>query len=145
VTTHRHRAREAALQALYFWEVGRVEPLQALDAVFGEHATELDEAGRLFVARLVDGTIADRPALDPIIEAHAQHWRLDRMAVVDRLILRLATWELRHAPDTPPAVVIDEALELARTFGSDDSTRFVNGVLDAIRRTLEQEGHVERG
>ncbi|MEZ5317644.1 MAG: transcription antitermination factor NusB [Vicinamibacterales bacterium] len=144
MTTARHRAREAALQAFYFWEVGRVEPGQALGAVLREHADELDDAGRAFVTRLVEGTIGELLAIDRTIEAHARHWRLDRMAVVDRIVLRLATWELRHEADTPPPVVIDEALELARTFGSDDSPRFVNGVLDAIRRTLEQEGHVER-
>jgi N utilization substance protein B len=66
------------------------------------------------------------------------------MAVIDKLILRMATWELLHVPGTPAAVVLDEAIELARTFGSDDSVRFVNGLLDAIRKTLEQERDVER-
>ena len=74
--------------------------------------------------------------LDPRIQAAAEHWRLARMAVIDRLILRIATYELRHEPDTPAAVVINEALELARTFSGDDAVRFVNGVLDAVAREL---------
>ncbi len=73
-----------------------------------------------------------------MIQAHSEHWRLERLAVIDRLILRIAVWELRHAPDTPPAVVMNEALELARTFSTDDAVRFVNGVLDAIRKSLGQ-------
>jgi N utilization substance protein B len=63
---------------------------------------------------------------------------VDRLAVIDRLILRMAAWELQHVPDTPPAVAINEAIELAKTFGTDESPRFVNGVLDAIRQTLEK-------
>jgi N utilization substance protein B len=141
----RHLARQTALQVLYFWQVGGVTPQQAIGAYFREHEVELSEAARAFVETIVTGTAGEVGALDAIIEAHSTHWRLDRMAVIDRLILRMATWELRHAPDTPAAVVIDEAIELARTFGSDDSVRFVNGLLDAIRRTMEQERDVERG
>jgi N utilization substance protein B len=140
VTGPRHRAREAALQALYLWEIGRTEPEQALDAFFSEHAGELDEEARAFVARLVRGTTAEVEALDRLIERRSANWRLARLAVIDRLILRMAVWELRHERGTPHAVVIDEALELARTFSGDDAVRFVNGVLDGIREMLEQEG-----
>ena len=76
-------------------------------------------------------------AIDALIAAHSQHWRLERLAVIDRLVLRLAVWELRHETETPPPVVINEAIELARRFGTDDSVRFVNGVLDAIRKGLK--------
>lgn len=133
----RHQAREAALQILYFWEVGRSEPGEAIDAYFREHQAEAPENVRAFAAELVTGTIAELADLDGLIEQHSQHWRVKRLAVVDRLILRLAIWELRHERDTPPAVVLNEALELARTFSTEDSVRFVNGVLDGIRKTLE--------
>jgi N utilization substance protein B len=133
----RHQAREAALQILYFWEVGRSEPGEAIDAYFREHQAEAPENVRAFAAELVTGTIAELADLDRLIEQHSRHWRVERLAVVDRLILRLAIWELRHERDTPPAVVLNEALELARTFSTEDSVRFVNGVLDGIRKTLE--------
>jgi transcription antitermination protein NusB len=134
MTSRRHQAREAALQILYFWEVGRTDPQQAIDAYFREHQPEAPDATRTYAAELVRGTIADLDALDRSIEQHSANWRLERLAAIDRLILRMAVWELLHQPDVPPAVVIDEALELARTFGADDSVRFVNGVLDAIRK-----------
>jgi len=136
VSTARRAARRAALQVLYSWDVGRSAPEAALGAYFAEHAREADDAFRAFVSELVQGTAADVAAIDAVIGRHSQHWRIDRLAVVDRLILRMAVWELQHAPGTPPAVVINEAVELARAFGSDESPRFVNGVLDAIGRTL---------
>ncbi len=132
----RHHAREAALQILYFWEIGRTGPDEAIDAFFAEHEPDAPEATRAFASALVHGTIAGLAPIDALIAAHSEHWRLDRLAVIDRMILRMAVWELRQQADTPPAVVIDEAIELARTFSTDESVRFVNGVLDAIRRTL---------
>jgi len=136
VSTPRHQAREAALQVLYFSEVGGATPDAALDAYFAEHLPEAGESLRAFATVLVRGTATDRAALDELIGRHSQHWRVDRLAVIDRLILRMAAWELQHQSDTPAAVVIDEAIELARTFGTDESPRFVNGVLDAIHATL---------
>jgi N utilization substance protein B len=133
-TGPRHRAREAALQILYFWEVGRASPDEALAAFWAEHEPEAPEPLRAFAADLVHGTIGEVGALDAVVAAHSANWRLDRLAVIDRMILRMAVWELRHEQDTPAAVVIDEAIELARTFSTDDSVRFVNGVLDAIRK-----------
>ena len=143
----RHQARSSALRILYFWEVGRIDPAQAIEAFFSEHEPEADQTVRDFAAELVQGTIADIATLDALIVKHSQHWRLERLAILDRLILRMATWELRHRPDTPPAVVLDEALELARTFSGDEAVPFVNGVLDAIKRSLDHheahEGHEE--
>jgi N utilization substance protein B len=132
----RHQAREAALQILYFWEVGGTEPSQAIGAYFREHQPEASDEVRTFAAELVTGTIAGLESIDRLIGRHSANWRVERLAAIDRLILRLAVWELQHAPDVPAAVVIDEALELARTFSTDDSVTFVNGVLDAIRLGL---------
>ena len=83
---------------------------------------------------LVRGTARELHRIDPLITQHATNWRIERMAVVDRVILRLGVYELLCTPDTPPAVVIDEAVELARTFSADQAVPFVNGVLDAVHR-----------
>jgi N utilization substance protein B len=133
----RHRARELAIQWLYQWEIGAID----LDEVFDrERQVELrppDGPRDRFAEALVRGTAENLARIDPLIAEHANNWRLERLAVVDRLILRLATYELLYAADTPHAVVMDEALELARTFSSDAAVPFVNGVLDAIHRTLD--------
>jgi N utilization substance protein B len=124
---------------LYRWELSKATP----DEIAGSHFSMVDDggkplppSGRDFAARLMRGTIDHLAAIDPLIETHAKHWRLARMAVIDRLILRLAVFELAHDATSPPNVVIDEALELARTFSEPDAIRFVNGVLDAIHREL---------
>ena len=132
----RHQAREAALQSLYLWEVGRTEPAQAVETFFAEHVPDASDALRAFATALALGTASEAPDLDTLIQSHSEHWRVERIAVIDRLILRMATWELRHQPETPPAVILDEALELARTFSGEDSVKFVNGVLDGIRKVL---------
>jgi N utilization substance protein B len=134
----RHLAREAALQMLYQHEVGGM-PIDEVCRTFwsGGPAGEPPAAPiRALAADLAQGVAGRRAALDPLIAAAAEHWRLERMNVMDRLILRLAVYELVHTPDTPGRVVINEALELAHDFSGDDSVRFVNGVLDAIRTSL---------
>jgi transcription antitermination protein NusB len=136
-TGPRHQAREAALQILYFWEVGGADPEDAIAAFFADHGAAASETVRAFAIELVRGTTSEVTRLDARIREHSEHWRIERLAVIDRLILRMAVWELLHQPDTPPAVVLNEALELARTFSTDDSVRFVNGVLDAIRKGME--------
>ena len=87
-----------------------------------------------WAVELVRGTARELHRIDPLITQHATNWRIERMAVVDRVILRLGVYELLCTPDTPPAVVIDEAVELARTFSADQAVPFVNGVLDAVHR-----------
>ena len=137
MTRPRHQAREAALQILYFWEVGSAQPISAIDAYFAEHLPDASDDVKGFASRLVLGTIADVAELDSLIEQHSRHWRVDRLAVIDRLVLRLAIWELRHESGTPPAAVINEALELARRFSGEEAVKFVNGVLDAVRKTVD--------
>jgi len=119
---------------LYQWEVGRVTPAEAVarHADIEQDGPDLADAARRFARELVEGTVAHLETIDARIEAQAQHWRLERMAVIDRLILRMAVYEFLYRPDTPRTVVIDEAIELARTFSEQDSVRFVNGVLDGI-------------
>ena len=134
----RRQGREAALGILYFWEVGRAEPDEAIAEYFDLHAPEATEEVRAFAAALVRGTVTDVETIDALIAQHATNWRMDRLAVIDRLILRMAVWELTRQADTPPPVVLNEAIELAKTFGTDDSVRFVNGVLDGVRKTLAE-------
>ena len=94
---------------------------------------------RAFATRLADGVADSIGEIDPLIAEAAEHWRIERMNVMDRLILRLATYEFLHQPETPGKVIINEALELARTFSGDEAVRFINGILDAIRKKLERE------
>jgi transcription antitermination protein NusB len=137
----RHRGREAALQMLYQWEVGRIPIAEVLEHFWIQAPDDsaVSEEVRAFANRLTDGVVGQVAAIDPIITESADHWRLERMHVMDRLILRLAVYEFLFEPDTPGKVIINEALELARTFSADDSVRFINGILDAIRRTRARE------
>jgi len=130
----RHRARELALQWLYQWEVGKLD----LDRLFeAEHQIALrppDEERDRLAEALVRGTAAQLAEIDPLISDQTHGWRIERMPIIDRLILRLAVYELRSQPDTPHAVIINEALELAHTFSTDEAVKFINGVLDGIRK-----------
>ena len=138
----RHRAREAAVQMLYQWEVGRTSMSDVGETFWLQDQPStnmLADDHRAFATLLASGVVTAVSAIDPIITEAAEHWRLERMNVMDRLILRLAVYEFLEERDTPARVVINEALELARTFSNDDSVRFVNGILDAIRRRLECE------
>lgn len=132
----RHRAREQAVQWLYQWELSGLD----LDDVLSrEHQVDLQAPDRErdgWATALVRGTARELPRIDPLIARHATNWRIERIAVIDRVILRLGVYELLATPDTPPAVVIDEAVELARTFSADQAVGFVNGVLDAVHRAL---------
>jgi N utilization substance protein B len=137
----RHRAREAALQILYQWEVGRTSVDGAAETFFDlqwNDAQPPDEALREFAVSLARDTVMRLDHVDELIAASAENWRPERMAVIDRLILRLAVCEFVRDKDTPPAVVINEALELARTFSSEDAVKFINGMLDGIRKKMEK-------
>src|SRR2546427_3740822 len=139
VRSRRHRAREVALQTLYQWDVGRVDVEQAIATFFDQQWRDAGPPAddlRAFATALVRETVARLDAIDQLIAATAERWRPERMAIVDRLILRVAVCELM-GPDTPPAVVIDEALELALTVSTEDAVKFINGMLDAIRKKLD--------
>jgi transcription antitermination protein NusB len=137
----RHRAREAAVQMLYQWEVGKTSMFEVGETFWtGPAATEpFGDELRGFATKLASGVAGTVTDIDPMIAEAAQNWRLERMNVLDRLIMRMAIYEFLHQPETPAKVIINEALELARTFSTDDSVRFINGVLDAVRRTLGRE------
>ena len=132
----RHAGRERAVQWLYQWELSGLD----LDDVLSrQHQVDVHAPDRerdAWAIELVRGTARELARIDPLITQHATNWRIERMAVVDRVILRLGVYELLCTPETPPAVVIDEAVELARTFSADQAVAFVNGVLDAVHRDL---------
>lgn len=140
----RRRAREFALQALYCTDVGGATGPSALGGLW---ASQLDELGEPleepvdpeeteFATEMVRGVMESREAIDARIEAASENWRLARMPVVDRNILRLGTWELVNRPDIPTNVAINEAIELAKRFGGAESRAFVNGLLDRIAAEL---------
>ncbi len=129
----RHKAREFALQMLFQWEMSPQEPAR-LEEKFWRSARAA-ESTRGFANQLFEGAAGEASALDALISKSAENWRLERIAAIDRAILRLAAHELRKG-ETPPKVVLDEAIELAKTFSSEDAASFINGVLDSIRKSL---------
>src|SRR5206468_1502521 len=137
----RREARELALQALYQLDVaGEGDPGLALFWSYFDAEREV----QAFARELVEGVAAHRERIDALIAASAEHWRLPRLSRVDLSLLRLATFELLARPDIPPSVAIDEAIEIARRFGSEDSPAFVNGVLDHIAQVLGVKAKPER-
>ena len=136
----RHRAREAALQILYHWDIARGDVADTAETFF---ALQWPDAGpppasiRTFASELARDTVERLPVIDPLVAETAARWRPERMAMLDRLILRMAVCEFVREPRPPAVVVIDEALELARTFSTEESVGFINGMLDAIRKKLE--------
>jgi len=130
----RRKARELALQMLFQWEVGDHTVEHVVSTFLA--SKKLDADVESFARGLFEGAVKDVEALDRALRERAEHWRPERMAAVDRNVIRLALYELLHHPQTPSAVVINEALEIARRFSGKDSVEFVNGVLDGIRKTL---------
>ena len=133
----RRKARELALQMLYEYDVAGTEPQEMFRR--SDDLKNSSEGVRDFTKRLVSGTLSNRDRLDAIISRQADHWRLARMPVVDRNILRLALFELLHEPDTPRPVVIDEALEIAKRFSTPKSSQFINGILDGVLKARRGE------
>jgi N utilization substance protein B len=137
----RRRGREAALQILYQWDLGRADIDATVETFFDLQWPDRQPPSpslRDFAAALAHETVARLPEIDDLIAGTAENWRPERMAVVDRLVLRMAVCELlRNSPETPPPVVINEAMELARTFSTEEAVKFINGMLDGIRRRLE--------
>ena len=126
----RRQARELALQALYALDVNHDQAGGNLSSFWENFEASLDV--RVFAEELVNGFLAHHLLIDACIEAHSRNWTIGRMARVDLNILRLAVYELLHRPDIPRSVTINEAIEIAKKFGSEDSPAFVNGILDEI-------------
>lgn len=131
----RRKGRELALQALYQVEITGDPSAGAVD-LFLAHF-EGNARTKEFARRLVSGVISQRAAIDSLIEKSAENWKLARLAKVDLVILRMATYELLFCPDIPNTVSLDEAIEIAKRFGSADSATFINGVLDPIAQAAK--------
>jgi N utilization substance protein B len=130
--TLRHKSREFALQMLFQWEMGK-QDLSRIEEGFWKNA-KAQKTTREFANQLFENAAARAGELDPIIAAHAQNWRLERIAAIDRAILRLALAEMRTTT-TPAKVVINEAVDLAKKFSSEEASAFINGILDAAAKS----------
>jgi N utilization substance protein B len=135
----RHRSRQRALQVLYQWDLTKQPVEKAIstyyDGLYSEDSSEARPKRDKFMEDLATGASEMASDLDRRIAEKSEHWKLERMPLVDRNILRLAIYEMQHQ-STPPAIVIDEALELARQFSNEESVKFINGILDAVHREV---------
>ena len=131
----RRAGREQALQALYSIVVGHRDPGETLAEIVGDRAAA---DHRVFVKELVMGTLDYAEAADVIVAPRLEGWTLERLPTIDRLLLEMGTYELRCRPETPAAVVINEAVELAKKFSTEESNKFINGVLNAVAKDTTQ-------
>ncbi|MGE5110438.1 MAG: transcription antitermination factor NusB [Acidobacteriaceae bacterium] len=132
----RRKSRELALQMLFQSDMGR-QTSDQVEKTFWEEREDLEESVRGFAQDLFRTAMERRDEIDLLIEKHTQHWRMERMAAVDRNILRAGVAEFIGFPKTPRPVVINEALEIARRYSSPESVQFINGVLDSVAKELE--------
>jgi N utilization substance protein B len=131
VSGSRRQGREAALQVLYLKDLGKKAMDAVPEAVWSDEP--LTPKIKEFAQRLVEGVLSEQSALDPLIKKYTENWEMDRMAAIDRSILRLAAYELLHEMETPINVIINEAVEIAKKYSTGDSSKFVNGILDKIK------------
>ncbi len=131
---NRRRSRELALQILYQIEMKAEAPKEVMSLFW--RVEDVPPPVREFTTELVDGTYRNRKEIDQLIGQCSAHWRLDRMAVVDRNILRLSGYELMYLNDVPTSVVLNEAIEIAKKFGTEESSAFINGILDAMAKKV---------
>jgi transcription antitermination factor NusB len=142
----RRAARELALQALYQHDLAGDPPAKLAADLHHRYGSKEQAESLAFAAELVGAVLAHQAELDGLIEGAARNWRMSRMAVIDRNILRLGAAQLLHCREqVPPKVAIDESIELAKRFGDDDSGRFVNGILDRIYRESDAAGTASSG
>ena len=126
-------SRERALQILYSVDIQKASPIAEVVNDYWQQ-NSVDEIVKEFAIVLVEGTLKNKEYVDKLITEYTDNWRIERMAVIDRNIIRMATFELMYLEQIPPKVAINEAVELAKRFGDDESGRFVNGVLDKINK-----------
>lgn len=138
----RRKAREIALQVLYQLDVLRIEPREAIELFWVHFSAPVEARG--FASELVEGTWAHRDEIDLLISTCSENWSLERMAKVDRNILRLAVYELLYSQGIPPKVALNEAIDLGKEFGSENSGSFINGILDALYTKLRKD-HADQG
>ncbi len=131
---NRRKSREAALQILYKIDLSKLEPKEAMK-VYWRHYPSTEDVED-FANQIVDGVVRNRLEVDKLLEDHSTHWKLSRMACVDRNILRMAVYELMYCHDIPHSVTLNEAIEIAKKYGTEESGAFINGVLDNIAKAI---------
>ncbi|MFA6525746.1 MAG: transcription antitermination factor NusB [Patescibacteria group bacterium] len=138
--SNRHLARTIAMQSLYEWDFNdrKDDVVKVLEHNLKEFAPDFDDKG--FSESVVKGVVENRTEIDQLITKYAPEWPLDQITVVDRNVLRIGIFELKYSPEIPPKVAINEAIELAKTFGGESSGKFVNGVLGTIYKKMEEAG-----
>ncbi|MBT3804757.1 MAG: transcription antitermination factor NusB [Desulfobacula sp.] len=129
----RRQARELALQALFFFDIEKSDPEQSLELFCEENEEKLIEAVKPFFLDLVKGVLENSSQIDALLNKYSKNWKISRMPVVDRNIMRVAIFEFLKCPDIPTSVTINEAVEIGKKYGTRDSGAFINGVLDRIR------------
>ena len=139
VKMKRRKARECALKILYMYEM-RQENIEAIIDEFWKESPEKNEEVKEFATILAKGAVNNIKIIDKKISEVALNWQIERMSTIDRNILRIGSFEIMFLPEIPPAVSINEAIELAKKYGTEDSPKFVNGILHKIKEKTEQEG-----
>jgi transcription antitermination factor NusB len=139
----RHQARELALQVLFHMEFNQGDPGECFDLITSTFRAS--KASQSFSKKLVLGVCEQKERLDSLIRKASKHWRLERMPLVDRNVLRIALYEVMFLKDIPPKVSIDEAVELGKKYGTEESGAFINGVLDSIYHKTEDKEEIEFG
>ena len=138
---YRRKSREYALQALYMYELrsaelnsGKLELLENIESLEWVD-TDIPETTKEFTVNLIKGTVNKIAEMDDLIDKHSKNWKLERLSIVDKSILRMAIYEMLNSNDTPPTIIINEAIELAKVYGGDGSGQFINGILDAVNKS----------
>ncbi len=132
----RRRSREIALHALYMVDLAPMPPKKAFSWV--RHDSKKEDPAEEYAWELFEGTLGEMTSLDKAISNVSKNWKIERMAAADRNILRMAAYEILHHPETPVKVIINEAIEIARKYSTEESTAFINGILDKIKGTRKK-------
>ena len=140
----RRHARELAVQFLYLFDINNLELDEAL-SLFWQTQSDVNAGVRRFAEELIRGVVDGRPAIDEKIAKYTEHWEIDRIATVDRNILRLAMYEMLYRDDIPPVVSINEAVEIAKKYSTRESGAFVNGILDRLKFDLPRPARTATG
>jgi len=131
----RREARECALKMLYQIDLSQCSAQEAMNAFWSGESHDVDVM--TFANQLVEGVLQEKETIDPLVATHSTHWKITRMPAVDKNILRLAVYELKHFPDIPLKVTLNEAIEIAKKYGTEESGAFINGVLDKLGKELK--------
>lgn len=140
---NRRQIREVVMQALYAYELRKEDIKKVVEGLIPDEILNQPKS-REFAFALIEKVVSNMPTIDAKIKSHADNWELERMAVIDKNLMRMAIAEMMYFPDVPPKVSINEAIEIAKRYSTDKSGRFVNGILDAVRLELKNKGELNK-